>query len=60
MERKERINMMKACIIANCKRVIYLLETNELERRVDCSLSAELKQKMAEIRRDMVQLGKDL
>ncbi len=52
--------MMKACIIANCKRVIYLLETNELERRVDCSLSAELKQKMAEIRRDMVQLGKDL
>lgn len=60
MTREEQIEMMKACIIANCKRVIYMLETEDLSRRGNWSVNGELKQKMAEIRRDMVALGKDL
>lgn len=60
MTREERIEMMKACIISNCKRVVYMLETEDLSRCGNWSVSGELKQKMAEIRRDTVALGKEL
>lgn len=60
MTREEKIKMYKDCIIANCKRVIYLLENEDISTRWNWSISGELKQKMAEIRRDTVALGKEL
>lgn len=58
MNREQEINMYKECILANCKRVIYLLENEDITEQGNWSLNGELKQKMAEIRRDTVALGK--
>lgn len=60
MEREQEINMHKECVLANCKRIIYLLENEDITQRSDWSLKGELKQKMAEVRRDTVALGKKL
>lgn len=58
------ISIIKACAIANMRRVIYLLETTDLDNvsfwSPESPNYAEIKQKMKEIRRDTIKIEKHL
>lgn len=58
------VNEIKACVIANMRRVITLLENTDLDNIKYWGEGwrdyAEIKQKMKEIRRDTIKIDKHL
>lgn len=62
--RKERVTITKNCIVANMKRLIYLLENSPTEDfrnwHINFSYNAEINAKMKELRRDVLRLEGDL